>query len=91
MPRTSRMFLKRGALLAAAMLLVPLLAPTAASGEASPMDPLVGLNDQVSQYNPADYTAESWATFSSARDTAAALVQRGSGVSAERAAAREEL
>jgi hypothetical protein len=85
------MFLKRGALLAAAMLLVPLLAPTAASGEASPMDPLVGLNDQVSQYNPADYTAESWATFSSARDTAAALVQRGSGPSAERAAAREEL
>ncbi|WP_211588794.1 hypothetical protein, partial [Allorhizocola rhizosphaerae] len=96
MKRTSRNTLKRGGLVAAALLLVSVAAagPSAAAqttigGQSAAGDALVGLYDQVSKYSPADYTANSWESFSATRNAAASVMQRGS--QNERAAAHGKL
>ncbi len=98
MTRTSRQTLKLGGLAAAALLFLtvaasgPLAAAaTTTSGAASSADPLAALYDQAARYSPADYTAESWASFSSSRNAAATLLQPGGKDSAERTAASTKL
>ncbi|MBB5783455.1 carbohydrate-binding protein [Nonomuraea jabiensis] len=88
---TLRTALKRGWLLVAASVVVSVV-PTAhlaaAESSSGAADPLAGLYDQVSRYSAADYTADSWASFSSTRNAAATAIQRGD---TERAAAQAEL
>ena len=97
MTPTSRKTSKRGGLVAAALLFLSVVAAGPAASAApttsdeATADPLVGLYDTVSRYSPADYTAASWASFSSSRDAVATLVQRGGRDSAERAAAGTKL
>ncbi|WP_223167641.1 family 43 glycosylhydrolase [Nonomuraea sp. SYSU D8015] len=68
---TLRKTLERGGMVAAALLFMSVAAP---GGMAAAAEPLAGLYDNVSRYSAADYTASSWAAFSSARDS---LTQRG--------------
>uniref|UniRef100_UPI001B8CF5AF hypothetical protein n=1 Tax=Allorhizocola rhizosphaerae TaxID=1872709 RepID=UPI001B8CF5AF len=65
---------RRWGLLVAASFLVSVVAPTAA-GEAASVGPLAGPYGEVSQYNPADYTADSWAAFAASRAAARAESQ----------------
>jgi hypothetical protein len=78
-----------------ALLLAPLpvTGPVAAADirEGGPGDPLAEPYDQAAEYSAADYTADSWASFSSARDTAARLAEQADGTGAARAAARAAL
>ncbi|MEU6783053.1 CBM35 domain-containing protein [Nonomuraea angiospora] len=97
MTRTLRTALKRRALLVAALLFVSAVATDrhavaeTTSGPAASVDALTGLYDQVSRYSAADYTAGSWASFSSTRNAAATMVQGGDKDATERAAARTKL
>jgi hypothetical protein len=98
MMRTSSKTSKWGGLAAAALLFLSVaasgpVAAVASTTSATPIaaDPLMSLYDRVSPYSPADYTADSWALFSSSRNTAATLIQRGNENLAERTAAGAKL
>ena len=89
MSRATRTISRRGALLIAGSLIVAVLTPLAAhvagAETTAPADQLVRLYDQVSRYSAADYTATSWTSFSSTRNAAATVIQRGGEDAAARA------
>ncbi|MGP3966174.1 family 43 glycosylhydrolase [Streptomyces sp. 6N223] len=102
MIRTTRVYPGRRRLLVAASLfaLVAALLSAAGSvaatgsragGEAASRGPLVALSEQVAHYAAADYAAGSWASFASARDDAAQLIEQGDATAAERTQARAAL
>jgi hypothetical protein len=62
-----------------------------AGAEAESADPLVALSGQVSPHSAADYTADSWAPFASARSDAEQVIEREDGTAAERTRARAAL
>ncbi|MGP3962435.1 family 43 glycosylhydrolase [Nonomuraea sp. 3N208] len=78
---TLRKTLERGGLVAAAWLVMSMAASGAPAAAAEPLE---ARDSHVSRYSAADYTASSWAAFSSVRDS---LTQRGG----DDATAREKL
>ncbi|MEH1125658.1 CBM35 domain-containing protein [Micromonospora sp. CPCC 206061] len=101
MMRTTRKTLKRGALVAAAMLFMSVAAAggfataaTTTSGETASAGPLEGLGSLVADYktrSASKYTGDSWTPFAKALDTATEVAADASATVPEVAAAKTAL
>jgi hypothetical protein len=69
----------------------PVAAENTTDGQARADDPLAALSQEVAGYAAADYTADSWTPFASAREEAAQLADQDDASSAERRQARAGL
>ncbi|WP_084546890.1 carbohydrate-binding protein [Glycomyces arizonensis] len=80
-------------LITASLFALAVAAPLSAVGpaaEAESADPLAALSEQAAQYEAADYTADSWASFAAATADAEGLVEQGDATGAEGLAAFQD-
>lgn len=91
MTHSSYSILRRPALILAALLIVPATAPIMGAAAAQAAGALSVTSGQVSGYAAADYTADSWAAFTSASSAATTLVQRRDADATQLAVAQARL